>query len=58
MLNAYSVHLTRARVVMGICVPECNGTKNPNGYWEDSTRLPEYYDGTYKYLRSLGIEEI
>lgn len=43
---------------MIICVPEGNGTKNPNGYWEDSTRLPTYYDGTYEYLRSLGIEEI
>ena len=58
MLNAYRVLLTRARVGMVICVPEGNGNKNPNGYWEDSTRLPEYYDGTYKYLRSLGIEEI
>ena len=58
MLNAYRVLLTRARVGMVICVPEGNGTKNPNGYWEDSTRLPEYYDGTYEYLRSLGIEEI
>jgi hypothetical protein rflaF_02403 len=58
MLNAYRVLLTRARVGMVICVPEGNVNKNPNGYWEDSTRLPEYYDGTYKYLRSLGIEEI
>ena len=58
MLNAYRVLLTRSRVGMVICVPKGNGTKNPNGYWEDSTRLPEYYDGTYKYLRSLGIEEI
>lgn len=58
MLNAYRVLLTRARVGMVICVPEGNGTKNPNGYWEDSTRLPEYYNGTYEYLRSLGIEEI
>lgn len=58
LLNAYRVLLTRARVGMVICVPEGNGNKNPNGYWEDSTRLPEYYDGTYKYLRSLGIEEI
>ena len=22
------------------------------------TRLPEFYDGTYQYLKSLGIEEI
>ena len=58
MLNAYRGLLTRSRVGMVICVPKGNGTKNPNGYWEDSTRLPEYYDGTYKYLRSLGIEEI
>ena len=58
MLNAYRVLLTRARVGMVICVPEGNSTKNPNGYWEDSTRLPEYYDGTYEYLRSLGIEQI
>lgn len=43
---------------MVICVPEGNAHKNPSGYWEDSTRLPEYYDGTYEYLKSLGIEEI
>ena len=58
MLNAYRVLLTRARVGMVICVPEGNAHKNPNGFWEDSTRLPEYYDGTYEYLKSLGIEEI
>ena len=58
MLNAYRVLLTRARVGMVICVPEGNAHKNPNGFWEDSTRLPEYYDSTYKYLKSLGIEEI
>ena len=29
-----------------------------SGFWEDSTRLPEYYDGTYRYLKSLGLEEI
>ena len=29
-----------------------------SGFWEDSTRLPEYYDGTCQYLKSLGIEEI
>ena len=58
MLNAYRVLLTRARVGMVICVPEGNAHKNPNGFWEDSTRLPEYNDGTYKYLKSLGIEEI
>ena len=58
MLNAYRVLLTRARAGMVICVPEGNHNKTPNGFWEDSTRLPEYYDGTYQYLRSIGIEEI
>lgn len=58
MLNAYRVLLTRARAGMVICVPEGNSNKTPNGFWEDSTRLPEYYDGTYAYLKSLGIEEI
>lgn len=58
MLNAYRVLLTRARLGMVICVPEGNSSKTLSGFWEDSTRLPEYYDGTYDYLRSLGIEEI
>lgn len=58
MLNAYRVLLTRARSGMVICVPEGNGNKTPTGFWEDSTRLPEYYDGTYQYLKGLGIEEI
>ena len=58
MLNAYRVLLTRARAGMVICVPEGNSNKNPSGYWEDTTRLPEYYDDTYQYLKSLGIEEI
>ena len=57
MLNAYRVLLTRARAGMVICVPEGNNNKNPSGYWEDTTRLPEYYNGTYEYLKSLGIEE-
>jgi hypothetical protein len=25
---------------------------------KDPTRAPEYYDGTYEYLRKLGMEEI
>ena len=25
---------------------------------EDSTRLPEFYEGTYQYLKRLGLEEI
>ena len=58
MLNAYRVLLTRARIGMVICVPAGNPNKTTNGFWEDSTRLPEYYDGTYNYLKSLGIEEI
>lgn len=58
MLNAYRVLLTRARAGMVICVPEGNKHKTRNGFWEDSTRLPEYYEGTYQYLKSLGLEEI
>ena len=58
MLNAYRVLLTRARSGMVICVPEGNANKTVSGFWEDSTRLPEFYDGTYQYLKSLGIEEI
>lgn len=58
MLNAYRVLLTRARMGMVICVPFGNANKNPSGFWEDSTRLPEYYDGTYNYLKEIGIEEI
>lgn len=58
MLNAYRVLLTRARAGMVICVPSGNPNKTATGFWEDSTRLPEYYDGTYQYLKSLGLEEI
>ena len=58
MLNAYRVLLTRARAGMVICVPAGNPNKTATGFWEDSTRLPEYYNGTYQYLKSLGIEEI
>jgi DUF2075 family protein len=58
MLNAYRVLLTRARAGMVICVPAGNPHKTVSGFWEDSTRLPEYYDSTYQYLKSLGIEEI
>ena len=49
-LNAYRVLMTRARQGMIICVPE--------GKVEDHTRQPEFYDGTYEYLKSIGIEEI
>ncbi|MBL1150150.1 MAG: DUF2075 domain-containing protein [Armatimonadetes bacterium] len=46
-VNAYRVLLTRARQGMVIVVPEGNP--------EDPTRLPEFYDGTYNYLREVGF---
>ena len=49
-LNAYRVLLTRARQGMIICVPR--------GDSRDHTRLPEFYDGTYQYLKSMGFKEI
>lgn len=49
-INAYRVLLTRARQGMVICIPEGNP--------EDATRNPEYYDGTYNYLKNIGIDEI
>ena len=58
MLNAYRVLLTRARAGMVICVPEGNGKKTNTGFWEDSTRLPKDYEGTYQYLKGIGIEEL
>ena len=58
MLNAYRVLLTRARQGIVICVPTGNGRFTQGGFPEDPTRLPEFYDGTYKYLKSLGIKEI
>ena len=58
MLNAYRVLLTRARMGMVICVPAGNANKTAGGFWEDNTRLPEYYDGTYQYFKEIGIEEI
>ena len=58
MLNAYRVLLTRARSGMVICVPKGNPNITITGYPEDSTRLPKYYDDTYDYLKSLGIEDI
>lgn len=47
-LNAYRVLMTRARQGMIICVPEGNE--------KDPTRLPEFYDGTFKYLNSIEID--
>jgi len=58
MLNAYRVLLTRARQGIIICVPSGNSRLTPEGFPEDPTRLPEFYDGTYKYLKMLGIKEI
>lgn len=58
MLNAYRVLLTRARQGMVICIPEGNGHTTPEGFPEDSTRLPSFYDCTYLYFKSLGMEEI
>ena len=49
-MNAYRVLLTRARQGMVICVPE--------GNIEDETRLPEFYDGTYVYLKTIGLKEL
>lgn len=50
LINAYRVLLTRARQGMVICVPE--------GSTDDPTRQPAFYDGTYEYLKSLGLKEI
>jgi DUF2075 family protein len=58
MLNAYRVLLTRARQGIVICVPYGNKNKTSEGFPEDPTRLPEYYDDTYEYLKSLGLKEI
>ncbi len=58
MLNAYRVLLTRARQGIIICIPKGNSRLTLEGFPEDPTRLPEFYDGTYKYLKSLGIIEI
>lgn len=48
--NAYRVLLTRARQGMVIVIPE--------GDIEDHTRKPEYYDGTFEYLKEIGIKVI
>ena len=56
MLNAYRVLLTRARQGMIICVPKGNEQKTNEGFPEDPTRLPEFYNETYMYLKSLGLK--
>ena len=50
LLNSYRVLLTRARQGMAVCVPHGEGS--------DPTRKPAFYDGTFDYLASLGIEQI
>lgn len=50
LLNAYRVLMTRARQGMVIVIPEGNP--------EDHTRLPEYYDPTFEYLKSVGFDII
>ena len=50
MKNSYRVLLTRSRQGMVIYVPE--GNEN------DVTTAPELYDGTYAYLKSIGIHEL
>jgi len=48
--NTYRILLTRARQGLVIFIPE--------GDVEDPTRNPEFYDGTYNYLKEIGIQEI
>lgn len=48
MKNAYRVLLTRARIGMVIVVPV--------GSDDDNTRSPRFYNGTFEYLKSLGLE--
>ena len=48
--NAYRVLLTRARQGMVIWIPE--------GSERDNTRQKKFYDGTYQYLKSIGINEL
>ena len=48
--NAYRVLLTRARQGMIIVVP--------HGDLNDATRNPEFYNGTFEYLKNIGFEVI
>lgn len=50
LANGYRVLLTRSRQGFVIYVP--------TGNVHDPTRLPEWYDGTFNYLRSIGIQEL
>ncbi|MGN0866335.1 MAG: DNA/RNA helicase domain-containing protein [Oligosphaeraceae bacterium] len=49
-VNAYRVLMTRARQGMILCIPQGNP--------RDDTRLPAFYDGTFAYLKAMGLEEI
>ena len=48
--NAYRVLLTRARQGMVIFVPHGDST--------DPTRPPQFYDGTFDYLKGIGVDVI
>lgn len=48
LINAYRVLLTRARKGMVLVIPEGNS--------EDHTRQPEFYNDTFEYFKSLGLE--
>jgi hypothetical protein len=50
LVNAYRVLLTRARQGMVIFVPL--------GDEQDSTRPPNFYDGTYSFLRKCGVPDL
>jgi Uncharacterized conserved protein (DUF2075) len=50
LLNTYRVLLTRAREGIIIFVP--------HGDEKDATRLPEFYNPIYEYLKSCGIEDL
>lgn len=58
MLNADRVLLTRARQGMVICVPKGNERTTHEGFPEDPTRQPSFYDSTYEYFKRLGLAEI
>jgi hypothetical protein len=50
LLNTYRVLLTRAREGLIIWVPQ--------GDVDDPTRLPDFYDPIFDYLKSCGLKEI
>ncbi|MDO7875701.1 DUF2075 domain-containing protein [Hymenobacter sp. ASUV-10] len=50
LLNAYRVLLTRARQGMVLFIPP--------GDTNDPTRLPEWYDETYRFFQQTGVPEL